>query len=239
MNMKRLSGLMCAAAMMLCLWGCWGEDPQPTEETTQYTLPTLNQALTPDEMLGQALTQTQGLDAFFVDYVHILGQERFAFSAQVEIREAGCTAETIYGSFSEDGTMEDPVYRYYEDTTCFEKNGTQVQMLSSESPYSLSEIFAQLPTLPEGLTDRYSGRTLHAIPGEDGSMRFQLSNLTPEEFETITGLSCGEGEATVVLTVAPEGYLSGVAFTAPDVQVTLTIQQATDREPLTRPDWAS
>ena len=228
-------GLLCLV-MILTLWGCWEEPAEPTEETTEFTIPTLNEALTPDEILRSAADLTRGLDAFFVDYVRILGQERFAMSAQVEIKDGHCTAQTLRGSFSEDGTMEDPVYRYYQDTLCFEKKQEQVQQLSSESPYTLLQILEEIPPIPPGLTDRFSGRTLHAIPSEDGSMRFQLSDLTASEFEAITGMACEEG--TVALTVAKEGYLSGVAFTGPDVQMTLTIRQATEDEPLTKPDWA-
>ena len=239
MNAKKRLCLICAVVLSLILCGCWGDPSEPTEETTEFTLPTLNETQTPDSILRSAADLTKGLDAFFVDYVRILGQERFALSGQAEIKDDHCTAQTLCGSFTEEGTMEAPVYRYYENATCFEKKEEQVQQLSSESPYTLLQIFEDIPPIPKGLVDRFSGRSLHAIPGEDGSMRFQLSNLTPTEFEAITGFPCEEGENSVSLSVDSEGYLSKIAFTAPELQITLTIRQATEDEPLTKPDWIS
>ena len=235
--LKRIGCMLLCALLTLCLWGCEQESAEPTEDTTKFTLPTLNEAQTPDEMLREAVVQAKALEAFSVYYVRIIGQERFALSVQTEIREGLCTAQTLQGSFLEDATMEEPVYRYYENTTCYEKKAEQVQKLSSESPYTLSQIFEALPPFPEGLTDRFSGRSLHVIPAEDGSIRFQLSDLTPSEFEAITGYPCEEGAATVAMIVAGEGYLSGIEFTAPEVQVTLTIRQSTEEEPLTKPAW--
>lgn len=235
MMKKRITCLLCAISLFLC--GCWEEPAKPTEETTEFTIPTLNETQTPDDILRSAADLTKGLDAFFVDYVRIMDQERFALSAQVEIKDGYCAAQTLQGSFTEDGTIENPVYRYYQDTLCFEKKEEQVQQLSSESPYTLLQILEEIPPIPHGMTDRFSGRPLHAIPSEDGTMCFQLSDLKASEFEAITGMACEEGGSTVALTVAKEGYLSGITFTAPNIQMTLTVRQATEDEPLIRPDW--
>ena len=77
MRKKIGCGLLCLV-MILAMCGCGEEPAEPTEETTEFTIPTLNETQTPDEILRSAATRSKELTAFFADYVRILHQERFA-----------------------------------------------------------------------------------------------------------------------------------------------------------------
>lgn len=235
---KRLLCLVCAAAMAVTLWGC--EPQEEPEETTGPTMPTLNQQQSPEEILRAAAEKAKALEAYDLDYVTILGQDRFALSGQIRKEADGShTALTMHCTFSEEGVTANEVDRYYRGSLCWERTGEQVQQVPSGSAYTPEEIFGQVRQFPQELIGAFCAHELNAIPSQDGSFRFQVEELTGEVFEKLTGLPCSSEEAVgiVALTVSAEGYLGGLEFTAPDAQLTLTLRTPEEEGAITAPDW--
>lgn len=234
---KQIGCALLCLGLTAAVCGC-AQEPMPTEsETTEITLPTLDQAQTPLEMLDAAVEQTRALDAFAIDYVRIVGEDRFALSAQLQVEADGsCTALVISKTFTEDGTTEEEVIRYYRDAACYEKGSP---MQEQDIPYTPSQILNQIPQY-SGFINAICTQPLNAIPSQDGSFRFQAENLSWEIVhdilpEGIAGLS--EEGYTAVLTLAPEGHLSELECTGADLHITLTITAQTEDQPIPAPDW--
>lgn len=238
---KRIGCLLLCLGIIAAICGCT-QEPEVTEpETTEITFPTLDQEKTPLEMLDAAVEQTRALDAFAIDYVRIVGEDRFALSAQLQVEADGsCTALTITRRFTEDGTTEEETSRYYHGTLCCEKG---MAPLEQDTPYTPSQILSQVPQF-SGLTKALSSQPLNVIPSYDGSFRFQTEDLSWEDFSPLLcGCVTEAPEETegyrAALTIAPEGHLSALEFTGGDIRITLTITVLKEDQPITAPEWIS
>lgn len=241
---KRIPALLCAFGLTVSLSGCFQEEPVQTEERPTITVPTVDKTQSPGEMLHAALAQAQTLEAYAIDYVINTAGNRYALSGQLKKQEDGSWTAWIYScSFTQDGTTENEVERFYQGQMCYELVEGTAQSIPTEGPQKDPERIlktVQLPGDVSAMIDGLADRTLHAIPQYDGSMVFQVENLPPEEFVQLvygttqpTTVTAGEVNA-IRLTIAPEGHLSGVEYTTEGYQLTLNCHLIEDVQ---TPEW--
>ena len=243
MEIKPFLAVLFCGALILFLCACSREPGPSPEETTDWTVPTLDQSQTPNQLLTAAAQKTRSLEAFAVDYVRNMGEDRFALSGQVRSDEGGYRAETLTCSFTPDGTTTDEVSRYYQGNLCWEQLPEGVEKTEVDAPYDLSQILAPIAEFQnrEDLIDTFSNLPIHAVPSYDGSFCFQIRELTWDEFSPLLyGVATEyreEGAFSVTLTVAPEGHLSQLEFTGDTLQLTLTLRPLEEDEQVTPPEW--
>ncbi len=94
------------------------------------------------------------------------------------------------------------------------------QTLSGGTAFDWNALYAQLPDFPmnEDLLAQFCAYPLRAIPSNDGTIRYEVTDLTGEE---LSGLMYGDGTAlkgeilgTVSITVDKNGRLSRLEFLA-------------------------
>ena len=234
MKIKQLLAALCCLAILFCLCAC-NEEPTPTQDTTDITFPTLDESKTPLELLHNAADAAHALPGFSLDYIRIIGQERFALSGRVQQETDGSyTGEIISGTFTQTGTLEHPVTRRYQGNTCCEQGEQGEQLLEQPDPYTLEEILSQVVEFQgrRDLIQQFSTLPMTVSPSQDGSFQYRLEALTLETFALLLYGNANaplpetiqEEDLLITLTTAPEGYLSRLEFTANQLQISLTIQ---------------
>lgn len=233
--MKR--GLLCLGLCLGLVWmgsGCWEETPPTTEATQEITLPTVDEEKTPQELLQEAADKTRSLTDFTVDYVRTLGEDRFALFGQIHREAEGSyTAQIIFGSFTPEGTLESPTTQIYEGNTLQETQGDQEQVIQLEEAPTLAQMLSGIGEFCQrtDLIRQFSTYPMTVSPSEDGSLCYQLTDLSREDFAL---LLCGSKEAALPeatgeeiyqasLTTSETGALSKLEFQGEDVYVQLTI----------------
>jgi hypothetical protein len=230
MEIKPFLAVLFAGALILFLCAC-GKEPEPiSDETSDITVPTLDQSQTPGQLLSTAAAKTRSLEAFSIDYVRNRGEDRFALSGQIRADgSGGYRAQTLTCNFNPDGTTVNEVARYYQGSLCYEQLPDGVQQWEGDAPYDLAQILPDLAEFQnrQDLIAAFSSLPMNVIPSYDGSFLYQLENLTQDELSTLLygniNADLPEGSYTAAITVAPEGYLSSLEFTGTDFQVCLTI----------------
>lgn len=245
---KRIGCFLLCLMLTMAVCACDQEPAPTTEETLDVTVPTLDKSKTPQEMLSSAAEQTRKLEAFCIDYVRIVGEERSALSAQLQKEaDSSYTALTLSCGFSPEGVTIDEVDRYYQGKFCYEHRQGEVQRLDSDSSYSLSRILSEMQELKDrsGLMQELGSHPLNVIPSYGGAFRYEVEDLTRENFIALLyGTATKpqedilpEGDLTVALTVAPEGHLSALEFISGTITVTLTIAPLEEDQKVTPPEW--
>jgi hypothetical protein len=169
-----------------------------------------------------------------VDYGYILDQERLHLSGAVELRPDGTlSAHTVTQTWSSDGSKNAPVFRNYDGKECYEWVGEeQGTTITEASPYTLSQIFSDMKLLRErtDLIGLFATFPMTVSPSEDGSLCYQLTDLSREDFSRLLfGIPDAdfpeekEIPYEAAITIHQAGILSKLEFRSAYVKVSLEI----------------
>jgi hypothetical protein len=188
----------------LLLTGC-AREPIPTYPlASQPTLPSFSQTLSPLEQLQQA-------------------QEAVRAAGSFQIAFPGGVQQVILG---EQSLLETEDYKLlYDASGCYRMDlhgeNPQWELQEHQGTIGEADIFATLRALipNENLLGDLCKQSLIVSPSNDGSFRYQLTQLTLEELYTLVhGVAPGEelpeGVGAACVTVDSQGYLSQIRFDA-------------------------
>lgn len=249
---KRLIPLI--LMLLVALTACSGNTAPTAPLASQPTLPDFDRQLTPREQIDAAIEKTKAAGSFRLTFGQIRqegeGTTQILATQQVCIDDGG-----QYTSLLVDAAGQQI---FHEGLTCYRLDTTQdppvCDRQTADRPFTSEEIFAAVyETFPDrSLLDRFCGMRLIATPSNDGSFRYQLTELTIEElYSLIHGQApepdslsgCADATGSASIDVDPEGHLTQIRFDAyltPTVTHTLLLTvEDIGQTQIQTPAWVS
>lgn len=227
--MKKFVCLMLAAVLLA---GCTGATT-PAQTTTKPTVPDK----TPMEMLGQTVKKTLGASSFALEFALKEGKEEYTTQFSVMVAKdtrGGYVALTEIAC----GCAEYVSGKTYVSFFCESGEGVAD---TAEDYLDMPYLLRLLPTLDQGVLERFCNTGLTATPTANGGMRFEISGLDERQMEQLLGEELEVSEGFVgffAMEMDAGGNLTEVEFTRGQLFNRIRLTKINQKLDIPKPDWA-
>lgn len=224
--------ILCFTLLVLLLTGCTG-GAAPAPSTTKATVP----SKTPMEMLNHCVQSVLQASSFELEFA--LGDEKENFDINFSMKVAKDTRGGYTAYWEKPcGCAEYVSGKTYVSYDCEAGEG----IADTAADYlDMSYLLRLLPTLDEGVLERFCNTALMATPTANGGMRFEVNDLTEAEMEQLLGEEMEVDPDFVgffALEIDAGGNLTEAVFPRGGMINRIRLTKINQKLDIPKPDWA-